>query len=215
MTNSTGDTTVIAERRARAEKNDDYRNRRAVMLEQAALLFHTNGISETSVSDIAAAAGLDRATVYYYFPNKEAIVAEVVRDAVIQSSSAIAAIANSDLAPADKLRQMIVTSMQLFDRHYPHLLVFLREDMARSVPESFLQWLMQNQQDSATLWRGVIAEGLDSGVFDTSLGVDTLLSAVLGALLWVARRYQPDAGVDPEETGTGVARLLINGLLSR
>jgi AcrR family transcriptional regulator len=215
MTNSANDTTVIAERRARAEKNDDYRHRRAVMLERAAFLFHTNGISETSVSDIAAAAGLDRATVYYYFPNKEAIVAEVVREAVMQSTTAVAAIASSNLEPVDKLRQMIIVSMQLFDRHYPHLFVYLREDMLRSVPEAFRKWLEETAQAAATLWRGVIEEGTAGGAFDTDLQVDALLSGVLGALTSVARWYRPESGLDPDTIGAGVARLLLDGLLSR
>lgn len=215
MSGSADDTTVIAERRARAAKNDDYRNRRTVMLEQAAVLFHTNGISETSISDIAAAAGLDRATVYYYFPNKEAIVAEVVREAVIQSTASVAAVANSGLAPADKLRAMIVVSMQLFDHHYPHLFVFLREDMVRSVPESFRLWLEETQQAAAALWRNVIEEGKASGVFATDLDVDSLLAAVLGALNRVAHSHRPESGVDPAVLGAGVAQLVLNGLLSR
>ena len=215
MGSSEGDTTVIAGRRARAEKNDDYRHRRAVMLERAAALFHTNGISETSLSDIAAAAGLDRATIYYYFSNKEEIVAEVVREAVVHSTTAIAAIATGDLAPVDKLHRMIVVSMQLFDRHYPHLFVFLREDMTRSTPPGFRTWLQTTTEQAEALWRGVLDEGLDSGVFGTNLPVDVVLPAVIGALTSAAHWYRPDCGISPEAVGDGVAELLIAGLSAR
>ncbi|MFN2536808.1 MAG: helix-turn-helix domain-containing protein [Mycobacteriales bacterium] len=73
------ETTLIAGRRARGRKNEEYRTRRALLLEQAAELFHTNGLAATSLADIATAAGMDRATIYYYFSNKEEVVAEVLR----------------------------------------------------------------------------------------------------------------------------------------
>lgn len=212
---SSGDTTVIAGRRARAEKNDDYRNRRAVMLERAAFLFHTKGISETSLSDIAAAAGLDRATLYYYFPNKEQILAEVVRDAVTDSVAEIQRIATTDAPALDRLRQMVIKSTQLFDQHFPHLFVFMREDLQRSVSPEFLDWLREVTYASADVWRGVLADAMESGAMSSALPVDVVLPAVIGVVASVHRWYQPGADISPEAIGEGLAELILDGLRRR
>ena len=72
----------IAQRRAQPWKTDDYQVRRQTILRHAAELFHARGLGDTTLADIARVAGLDRASVYYYFANKEEVFADVLRDAV-------------------------------------------------------------------------------------------------------------------------------------
>lgn len=52
--------------------------RKQEILETAMLLFEQNGISKTSMSDIANAAAITKGLVYYYFSSKEELVAAVV-----------------------------------------------------------------------------------------------------------------------------------------
>ena len=56
------------------------------------------GLRETSLSDIAGAAGLDRVSFYYYFQNKEAILAEVLQFALAESTASLRRIAEDDEA---------------------------------------------------------------------------------------------------------------------
>jgi AcrR family transcriptional regulator len=48
------------------------------ILSAAATCFRERGVEGTSMGDIAAAAGLQRPNLYRYFPNKEAVVLEVL-----------------------------------------------------------------------------------------------------------------------------------------
>ncbi|EGD53865.1 tetr family transcriptional regulator [Gordonia neofelifaecis NRRL B-59395] len=54
------------------------RNSRAHFLSIAAELFAERGYRGTTIDDIAAAAGASRATLYSYFPGKDAIVKAIV-----------------------------------------------------------------------------------------------------------------------------------------
>jgi AcrR family transcriptional regulator len=56
------------------------RTRRAIV-EAAARLFRQKGYDATGIDDVMAAAGLTRGGFYGHFPSKEALFAEVVRDA--------------------------------------------------------------------------------------------------------------------------------------
>jgi AcrR family transcriptional regulator len=48
------------------------------LLQTAGRLFGTNGYANTSIDDIVNAAGASRATLYAYFPSKDALLAEIV-----------------------------------------------------------------------------------------------------------------------------------------
>jgi len=54
------------------------RKSRAHLMDAAAGLIGERGFRETTIDDIAKAAGASRATLYSYFPSKDAIVREIV-----------------------------------------------------------------------------------------------------------------------------------------
>lgn len=54
------------------------RQTRATILDAAAELIGEQGFRETTIDDIAKAAGASRATLYSYFPSKDLIVREIV-----------------------------------------------------------------------------------------------------------------------------------------
>jgi TetR/AcrR family transcriptional regulator, cholesterol catabolism regulator len=62
-------TKSISQRRnsARRDANVGYEQRRQRLLDAAADVFKEKGLGATSVNDIAARMGSDRATVYYYY----------------------------------------------------------------------------------------------------------------------------------------------------
>lgn len=57
------------------ERGED---RKTQLLEAAAALFEDRGYAETRISDIAATAGVAKGLLYWYFPSKEALLAELI-----------------------------------------------------------------------------------------------------------------------------------------
>ena len=58
------------------------------ILDAALAVFGEHGLAGARLDDIAKRAGLSKGTIYLYFPNKEELFREVVRDTVIARSSA-------------------------------------------------------------------------------------------------------------------------------
>ena len=56
-------------------------DRRAEIVDAAQTLFSTNGYAATRMSDIAEEAGVTKGLLYWYFDSKEALIAEILRDA--------------------------------------------------------------------------------------------------------------------------------------
>lgn len=56
-------------------------DRRAEIVEAAQQLFAANGYASTRMSDIADSAGVTKGLLYWYFESKDALIAEILRDA--------------------------------------------------------------------------------------------------------------------------------------
>jgi AcrR family transcriptional regulator len=208
-----GGDSVIAERRARAKKNREYRERREALIRRAAELFHLRGLNDTSLADIAREAGLDRASVYYYFANKEEILVEVLHEALNQQASEEKVIDRAGLPPDEKLRRLIQLGMRQFDRHYPYLYVYVREDMdALPISPELKKWIVRKANRTFNIWRDTIAQGVHDGLFEIDLPIGIAAWTLLGALAWTHRWYQPDGSMGAEAIGHGLARLLVDGL---
>jgi TetR/AcrR family transcriptional regulator, cholesterol catabolism regulator len=93
----------------------------------AAKVFRTKGYHAATVRDIADEVGILKGSLYHHFESKEALLYLVVKEPIAQLYRTIAAIADADLAPTEKLRRAILAHLEAFDRHYPHLFVYLRE----------------------------------------------------------------------------------------
>lgn len=94
-------------------------SRRAIA--RAALaLFEARGFEETTIDEIARAAGVSRPTVFNYFPHKEDILPEaigtLIRDRILASLPGGLEGAASN--PIEALRRLIVSSATVF-REYP------------------------------------------------------------------------------------------------
>ena len=71
----------ISRRRKSAleDGSSDYLAKRAELVEIAGRQFKNNGFRATTLAEIGHKAGLDRATVYYYFGSKEELFRECLR----------------------------------------------------------------------------------------------------------------------------------------
>src|SRR5262249_18234786 len=100
----------IARRRAaaKADASEQYRGRQREIVRAATTVFREKGIAAATIDDIARAAGVDRATLYYYFGSKEDLFQEVVIDAVRDVMDLAEHIDESSDPPSEKLHTLIL-----------------------------------------------------------------------------------------------------------
>src|ERR1700753_2295729 len=79
-------------------------NRGRDVLAAAVELFASRGFDATSIRDIAAAAHVQPASVYYHYPSKEALLVAIVDRAAAQVAQQLAAAARSG-GPGGRLAQ--------------------------------------------------------------------------------------------------------------
>ena len=101
-------------RRAHTEQGLE---RKTQLLDAAAALFSTKGYSNTRIADICSAAGVAKGLVYWYFPTKESLFAELVRTMRLQVRRAQAAAMDPDADPVTRIRQGTAASVVFMAEH--------------------------------------------------------------------------------------------------
>src|ERR1700754_4110828 len=102
-------TSGIARRRAaaKAEGSEHYLTRRRELIKAAAVVFQTQGFAGTSIDHVAQAAGVDRATLYYYVGSKKELFEEVVLEALVSNIEMAERIRDGEGSPPEKLSALI------------------------------------------------------------------------------------------------------------
>src|SRR5437879_1581611 len=105
----------LSQRRTLAEKKDRqrYGEKRDRIIAAAGPVLEQRGLQGTTIGAIAKAAGLDRASVYYYFPDKFAIFRAAIHDGLQEMFDALDRVAADDGTVAKRLQDAIRVVMDV------------------------------------------------------------------------------------------------------
>jgi AcrR family transcriptional regulator len=180
------------------------------ILEAAAQVFRQKGFHGASMSDIAEAVHLQKASLYHHVSSKQEILLELLDQALKLLLERISAIVAQDLSADQKLRQMISEYLRILDENLDLAAVLLfehraleRRQHARHVP---------NRDKFEQLWRGVLAEGVEAGVFHCE-DIPLTVRALLGLMNWTITWYRSDGKKNIQQIADDYSNLLLNGLL--
>jgi AcrR family transcriptional regulator len=200
--------------RARSQPSEAYLSRRKELIDAAARVMSRKGVKETTLGDIALEAGTDRASIYYYVKGKEELLAEMLRSALTSNTDTFREIVAGPETASVKLRRIVHTWMTSYDAHFPYLYVWVYEDPSRlqGIDSEVLGQMVDLSQQGYEMVREVIAQGVDSGEFRSSLPVGVLAQSAIGLVAWTYRWYEPGHELAATDVAEGLAELLLKGL---
>jgi TetR/AcrR family transcriptional regulator, mexCD-oprJ operon repressor len=166
----------------------------AAILESAAGLLADRG--EASMGDVAAAAGVARATVYRYFPNREALLEALGRLAVEEAGDRLGAGRIEEVSVPDAFERAVRALVAVGD-----YLVVLSRESARPDPEEF-------ERRIATPLRGLIERAQSLGEVRDDLPASWLMESLVGIVVSVLRT-RPALGT--EDMVAAVTSLFLDG----
>ena len=212
-----GSASVIAQRRkaAKAEPSEGYLVRKQELLRAAAEVLQAKGLDALRMDDVAREINVDRATLYYYFDNKQQLFREVIIDSVSANVVEARAIAAEERPARDKLRSLLTSLMDSYDRWYPLMFVYIQEDMRRMATDNSpeLALLARLGDDYDDIVVGVIEQGIAEGEFSPDTPPKVVAYAIIGAASWSHRWYNPDGQFTGREIGETFSNLFLDGLL--
>jgi AcrR family transcriptional regulator len=184
---------------------------RVEILKSAAAAFRRLGYHGATVEQIAAALGMKKGNLYYYFRSKEDILYACHQYSLDRLLELLAEVEQSSMPPDAQLRRLVVASVHtILDELHGTALGL---DLEALSPVHLKAIIVRRDEFDRGL-RRVLEHGIQDGLF--ARGDDKLLSfAILGAVNWIPRWYRPDGPASSEEIASRFADYLIAGLRGR
>jgi AcrR family transcriptional regulator len=154
----------LARNQATNQKLKD--ERREQILSVALLLFATNGVAATKVTDIAAAAGMSQGLMYHYFSSKEAIFAELIRGAFERLNDACRQLAIMPEPPHEKIRMALAALIQGLSEQPDHAryhLLIAQATVADATPPEVQAIIEQENHLPYTIIAQIMRAGQQAG----------------------------------------------------
>ncbi|MFN8217097.1 MAG: TetR family transcriptional regulator [Solirubrobacterales bacterium] len=178
-------------------------SRRAEILRAAGHELLVAGYSGAALDDVAAAVHVSKATLYHYFPTKQALYLAWVK---MVHRSAIARIepAHEDpaLDPAQRLAAMVKAQVVVFASDFPdYARVFLR---GMDWPPELGEVIRGHRIQLERLFGEVIADGIERGQFTVS---DPTVArfCLQGCLAYIPEWFHADGPLSAQQLGDEIA----------
>ena len=163
---------------------------RAELLEKSAQLFRTKGYDNTTVREIAAAAGIQAGSWFYHFKTKQDILAAIMEQGLARSLAEIEAIARQPLPPCELLRRLVEAHLQTLlapDHHFIAVLLY----EWRALDHDSRARIVDLKDRYEAVWDRVIEALHQSGDWAMPTQFDRLM--IFGALNWTVQWYKDQA----------------------
>jgi AcrR family transcriptional regulator len=213
---STGESTAEAgarggkpgRKRRVARSGDTPGGTRVEILKAAAGAFRRLGYHGATVEEIAAGLQMKKGNLYYYFRNKEEILFACHQYSLDRLLAILDEIERSGVSPEQKLRRLIGSFVHTILDELHGTALFL--DLEALSP-AHLRTVIARRDRFDKGMREVLKEGIRSGTF-VYADAKLLSFAILGAVNWIPRWYNPSGPSTSEEIAEKFAEYLIAGL---
>jgi AcrR family transcriptional regulator len=192
----------------RARNADANSATRVEILQSAACAFRRVGYHGATVEQIAAALHMKKGNLYYYFRSKEEILFACHQYSLDRLLGLFDRAEPGELRPDEKLHRLIVSFVHTILDELHGTALFL--DLEALTPAHLKVVIVRRDLFDRGM-RQVIEEGIRAGTFAS--GNAKLLSfAILGAVNWIPRWYNPEGPASSQEIAERFAEYLIGGL---
>jgi AcrR family transcriptional regulator len=174
----------------------------ADVLDKAATLFASQGFAATSLKDVADAVGLQRSSIYYYYPNKDALLKELIQGVTLPVARIFADVEKQGLAPLAKIRE-VVRRLVLWVAD-PHTHFRLMDRSEAELPDTIA--IMHKKAKRQVL--GEMIKLVEAAVLaGEARAVDLRIGAlsIIGMAMWSAWWFQPTQGHSLEQVANEIA----------
>jgi len=185
--------------------------RRVEILKSAAAAFRRRGYHGARVEEIASALHMTKGNLYYYFRNKQDILYGCHEYSLGIALDLIDRVRAEPVPPDEQLRRLIVGFVHLIidELHGTALTLELE-----ALPGPLLRRVVARRDRFDQGLREILQNGIDRGIF--APGDPKLLAfAIMGAMNWISRWYDPKGEAGSDEIARTFADYLVGGLTTR
>jgi AcrR family transcriptional regulator len=199
--------------RARLVRNSRVLRRESEIIDAAARVFAQRGYHGASTQAIADVLGMRQASLYYYFPSKEAALELVClrgTDGFVEGAEAVV---EGEGTPLEKLARLIAAHLAPIETRHDYVKVFINE--RRHLPAASRRRLGRKTRRIERCFEQVILAGIADGSIRPGTDARLAMLAVLGMCNAVINWREEDRAKDMGSIAAGFTALVANGLAAR
>jgi TetR/AcrR family transcriptional regulator, cholesterol catabolism regulator len=187
------------------------RNRRTELLRIAGGLFAQRGFKNTTVRDIADAAGILSGSLYHHFDSKESIVDELLSSFQNELFAVYDEILAADTDATAKIDAIVRASFDAIAEHHDEVAIFQNDAAYLQEFERF-SYLGEHNRRFRAMWVDLLADGIRSGALRRDLDAE-LVFRFIRDTVWVAVRwYRPGGGMTAQDVADQYLAILLTGI---
>lgn len=181
------------------------------ILRGSAKAFQKLGYAQTTLEDIAAEVGINRATLYYYVGTKEELLIALLYRPIHQMTANMKAISSLDVPVDEKMRRVLRQYTSDMAKT-PELFIFLAQNLHHLMTGREADDIAKNADEYGKGLMNIIDEGIASGDFRSDIDPQLSMLAILGMFNWIHRWYKPGGPMTLETIGDVFATLALASL---
>jgi AcrR family transcriptional regulator len=184
--------------------------KRMIIREAATRLFAEKGFENTTTRDIARAAKISNAALYYYFDNKEELLYQILEETMNSGLKKIMAIETSGQNLKEQLSSILkVHAATTVDYNKMKLLVHDQKSLSPEHEEA----LIGNQRTYVRILVEIFKELQKKGEM-ADLDPTACAFAFFGMVSWSYRWYDPKGKITPEHLSRIFEHIFTRGIFS-
>lgn len=182
------------------------------IIEIATRIFSERGYHAASMSEIADAVGIRKASLYHHVRKKEDLLFAIHETLIEELIAETETIAASAATPAEKVTELLRVTMGFIARNRDGVTVFLSERHA--VTGERWQALVIKRDYYERMVSQIITEGKTTGAF-VELPADIVARALLGMVNWGYTWFQLGGELSAEQVAEVFAAVALKGIEPR
>ncbi len=182
--------------------------RRTEILKSAAAAFRRRGYHGASVEEIARALKMTKGNLYYYFRDKQDILFGCHEYSLGVALALLEQVEAEPVPPDQRLRRLVAGFVHLIIDELRGSGLTLELE---ALPRPLLRKVVAKRDRFDRGLRKIIQDGMAQGLF--APGDPKLVAfALMGALNWISRWYDPKGNASSEQIAASFADYLVKGL---
>ena len=193
-----------------AEPNRQLKARTEEVYTKAAILFKEKGYLNASVNEIARKLNIQKASLYYYIKDKEALLFEILSRTMDNMLEVVGDLPSQDLSPDQKLDHAIRAHIVNASQYLNEFSVLLHDTKhLRPVQRKII---LSKRDQYEEFFVRILREGISKKVF-VNQDAKVLAYMILGSCNWIYQWFSPNGRKSPEEIADLFSNVFLKGVL--
>lgn len=179
------------------------------LLDIAVHVFNERGYDGTSMDDIARAAGITKASIYYHVSGKEELLERGIHRALDALFSVLDEPAACSGSAQGRLRHVLQRSVAIMSARLPEVALLLR--VRGNTPVE--RWALEQRRTFTRCIAALVQAAIDEGSLRSDVEAGLVARLLFGTVNSIVEWYRPEGRLNPEYIASAIEALVFDGLV--